>query len=248
MHNMGVHEMNTALGKTASLADVRWDSQGLAPAIVQDVDTREVLTLAYVNKESLALTLETGETWFWSRSRRGLWHKGATSGHLQRVVEICLDCDNDALLLRVKPAGPACHTGERSCFHRRLAKGIQGTEGNEGAEETEGRKEKEENSRGLERDVIGELEAVIVDRKAHPRLDSYTCKLFAAGEREILKKLGEESVEVIVASMEENERLICEAADLVYHLLVLLVERGLGWADVETELRRRFELRATRNP
>jgi phosphoribosyl-ATP pyrophosphohydrolase/phosphoribosyl-AMP cyclohydrolase len=100
--------------------NLKWDDRGLIPAIVQDAATGEVLTLAYMNAESLRLTQETGETWFWSRSRRELWHKGATSGNTQRVIEIRADCDSDALLVRVEPAGPACHTGERSCFHRAL--------------------------------------------------------------------------------------------------------------------------------
>jgi phosphoribosyl-ATP pyrophosphohydrolase/phosphoribosyl-AMP cyclohydrolase len=104
----------------SAIRNLKWDSRGLIPAIVQDAATGQVLTLAYMNAQSLRLTLETGETWFWSRSREELWHKGATSGHTQRVVEIRADCDADALLLRVRPAGPACHTGERSCFFQLL--------------------------------------------------------------------------------------------------------------------------------
>jgi phosphoribosyl-AMP cyclohydrolase len=103
------------------ISNFLWDERGLLPAIVQDAETGEVLTLAYMNAESLGLTLETGETWFWSRSRKELWHKGATSGNIQHVVEVRYDCDGDALLVRVKPAGPACHTGERTCFYRTLA-------------------------------------------------------------------------------------------------------------------------------
>jgi phosphoribosyl-ATP pyrophosphohydrolase/phosphoribosyl-AMP cyclohydrolase len=102
------------------IATLRFDSQGLIPAIVQDADTKEVLTLAYMNAESLQLTLETGETYFWSRSRGELWHKGETSGNTQKVIEILVDCDADTLLIRVQPSGPACHTGERTCFYRRL--------------------------------------------------------------------------------------------------------------------------------
>jgi phosphoribosyl-ATP pyrophosphohydrolase/phosphoribosyl-AMP cyclohydrolase len=103
------------------ISNLIWDERGLLPAIVQDAETGEVLTLAYMNAESLGLTLETGETWFWSRPRKELWHKGATSGNIQHVVEVRYDCDGDALLVRVKPAGPACHTGERTCFYRTLA-------------------------------------------------------------------------------------------------------------------------------
>jgi phosphoribosyl-ATP pyrophosphohydrolase/phosphoribosyl-AMP cyclohydrolase len=102
------------------ISNLKWDERGLLPAIVQDAETGEVLTLAYMNAESLRLTLETGETWFWSRSRGELWHKGATSGNVQRVVEVRTDCDEDALLVRVVPAGPACHTGERTCFYQTI--------------------------------------------------------------------------------------------------------------------------------
>jgi phosphoribosyl-ATP pyrophosphohydrolase/phosphoribosyl-AMP cyclohydrolase len=102
------------------ISNLKWDERGLLPAIVQDAETGEVLTLAYMNAESLRLTLETGETWFWSRSRGELWHKGATSGNVQRVVEVRADCDEDALLVRVVPAGPACHTGERTCFYQTI--------------------------------------------------------------------------------------------------------------------------------
>ena len=109
--------------KTFLIEDITFDANGLIPAIVQDRETNEVLMLAYMNAESLRLTLEKGETWFWSRSRGELWHKGATSGNVQKVVEIRVDCDADALLIRVQPAGPACHTGERSCFYRGLVEG-----------------------------------------------------------------------------------------------------------------------------
>jgi phosphoribosyl-AMP cyclohydrolase len=108
------------MGATLTWNDLQFDERGLIPAIVQDADTGEVLTLAYMSRESLRLTLETGETWFWSRSRQALWHKGATSGNTQRVVEVRADCDGDALLVRVVPAGPACHTGARSCFYQHL--------------------------------------------------------------------------------------------------------------------------------
>jgi len=111
----------TVSEQQSAVSNLTWDERGLLPAIVQDAETGDVLTLAYMNAESLGLTLETGETWFWSRSRKELWHKGATSGNVQHVVEIRYDCDGDALLVRVKPAGPACHTGERTCFYRTLA-------------------------------------------------------------------------------------------------------------------------------
>jgi phosphoribosyl-ATP pyrophosphohydrolase/phosphoribosyl-AMP cyclohydrolase len=203
--------------------NIQWDGQGLVPAIVQDADTAQVLMLAYMNRESLARTLETGETWFWSRSRGKLWHKGETSGNTQHVVGIRYDCDADALLLRVKPTGPACHTGQRSCFHRHLLD--MG----------------EEQASPLPGDVLPHLEAIIADRKMNHREGSYTCKLLEGGLPLILKKVGEEAVEVIVAAQSEaDDRLVSELADLVYHSLVLLAARDLSWADVETELGRRF--------
>jgi phosphoribosyl-ATP pyrophosphohydrolase/phosphoribosyl-AMP cyclohydrolase len=205
------------------MTEIRWDTRGLVPAIVQDAHTGQVLMLAYVNQESLERTLETGESWFWSRSRGELWRKGATSGNTQRVVEIRYDCDADALLLRVEPAGPACHTGRQSCFYRRLP------------DQTE--VEEAPPSGG----VLAHLEAVIQDRRANPRPGSYTCQLLDAGLPRILKKVGEEAIEVVVAAQNESdERLVGELADLAYHALVLLAARGLSWADVETELARRF--------
>jgi phosphoribosyl-ATP pyrophosphohydrolase/phosphoribosyl-AMP cyclohydrolase len=187
--------------------EIRWDDRGLAPAIVQDAATGQVLMLAYVNQESLRLTLERGETWFWSRSRGELWHKGATSGNTQRVVEVRYDCDADTLLILVEPAGPACHT---------------------------------EAAPSPEWD-ISRLWSVIQDRKANPRPGSYTCQLLDGGLPRILKKVGEEAVEVIVAAQAEgDERLVSELADLTYHALVLLAARDLSWADVEGELARRF--------
>jgi phosphoribosyl-ATP pyrophosphohydrolase/phosphoribosyl-AMP cyclohydrolase len=200
-----------------------WDGRGLVPAIIQEASTGQVLMLAYMNQASLEKTVETGQTWFWSRSRGELWHKGATSGNIQRVVEIRYDCDADALLLRVQAAGPACHTSQRSCFYRHLPGGLKPDEGS------------------LPRGVLTQLEAIIQDRKGTPRPGSYTRQLLEAGLSQILKKVGEEAVEVIVAAQGEgNERLVSELADLVYHALVLLAARDLSWADVETELARRF--------
>jgi phosphoribosyl-ATP pyrophosphohydrolase/phosphoribosyl-AMP cyclohydrolase len=206
-------------GETA----IRWGPDGLVPAIVQDARTGQVLTLAYMNAEALARTLETGEVHFWSRSRQELWHKGATSGNIQRVEEIRLDCDGDALLVRVKPAGPACHTGKVSCFFRDLG----------GAEVAPS---------SFSEDVVRRLESIIADRKARPREGSYTAGLFAAGEKEIAKKVGEEAIEVAVAALTEGKaRVLYEMADLVYHSLVLLAQKGLSWAEVQNELARRFK-------
>jgi phosphoribosyl-ATP pyrophosphohydrolase/phosphoribosyl-AMP cyclohydrolase len=200
---------------------VRWDERGLVPAVVQDAATGQVLMLAYMDQEALRQTLETGETWFWSRSRGELWHKGATSGNTQHVVDVRLDCDADALLVRVRPAGPACHTGQRSCFYRPLGETAE-------AEPPAG-------------NVLAHLDAIIHDRKLHPRPGSYTCQLLEAGLPRILKKVGEEAIEAIVAGQSESDdRLACEVADLAYHALVLLAARDLSWADVEAELARRF--------
>jgi len=203
--------------------EIRWDDRGLVPAVVQDARTGRVLMLAYMNRESLARTLESGEAWFWSRSRSELWHKGATSGNTQRVVEVRYDCDADTLLLLVEPAGPACHTGHESCFYRRLPDG----EAEAGPPPPAA--------------VLPRLEAIIGDRKTHPQPGSYTRQLFKAGLPRIAKKVGEEAVEVIVAAQSEgDERLVSEAADLLYHLLVLLAARDLTWEAVEAELARRF--------
>ncbi len=204
-------------------SEIAWDERGLVPTIVQDAHTGQVLMLAYMSEESLQRTLETDEAWFWSRSRAELWHKGATSGNTQQVVEVRYDCDADTLLLRVEPSGPACHTGQQSCFYRRLPEGTE-----LGAPPP---------SSG----VLPHLEAVIRDRQAHPRPDSYTCQLLEAGTPRILKKVGEELVEILIAAQSEgDERLLSELADLAYHLLVLLAARGLSWTDVEAELARRF--------
>jgi len=196
-------------------ATVRFDEHGLVPAIVQDVGTREVLTLAYMNQESLARTLETGETWFWSRSRHELWHKGATSGNTQHVVDISTDCDNDALIVLVEPAGPACHTGARSCFDVEC---------------------QEEHPGGL----LHELYALIQCRQEERPEGSYTTYLFDKGLDKILKKVGEESAETIIAAKNDDpKQLVAEVADLLYHLLVMLVARNVNLDDVRDELARR---------
>jgi phosphoribosyl-AMP cyclohydrolase / phosphoribosyl-ATP pyrophosphohydrolase len=198
--------------------DVRFDERGLVPAIVQDARTREVLTLAYMNEESLRRTLAEGETWFWSRSRAELWHKGATSGNTQRVVEVRLDCDADALVVLVEPRGPACHTGAVSCFR---------------GEEVE----KDSVTIG---EVLEELYRVVEGRRREMPEGSYTTYLFEKGLNKILKKVGEETAETIIAAKDEDAAaLTAETADLVYHLVVLLVERGLTLEALAGELRRR---------
>jgi len=195
--------------------EIRFDERGLIPAIVQDAGTREVLTLAYMNRESLQRTLETKQTWFWSRSRNELWHKGATSGNTQEVVSLALDCDGDAIVVLVNPAGPACHTGAVSCFDV-----------------------------GAQSDDFGplldQLYELIQSRERERPAGSYTTYLFEEGLDKILKKLGEESAETIIAAKnDDDEQLTAEVSDLVYHLLVLLVARGVSLAQVAAVLSRR---------
>jgi phosphoribosyl-ATP pyrophosphohydrolase/phosphoribosyl-AMP cyclohydrolase len=197
-----------------------FNEQGLVPAIAQDARTGEVLMMAWMDAEAWRKTLETREAFFWSRSREELWHKGATSGNTMKVEEVRLDCDADAVLLKVIPAGPACHTNQRSCFFNQVAG------------------EAEDNPSGF----LHHLEAVIADRKAHPAEDSYTSALFREGLNKVSQKVGEEATETIVAALgQSDERLVCEAADLMYHTLVLLAARNLSLADVEAELERRHK-------
>ena len=206
----------------------KWNEQGLAPAVVQDAHTDEVLMVAWMNAEAWRLTQETGETHFWSRSRQTLWHKGETSGNVQRVVEIRLDCDADTVLLRVEPAGPACHTGERSCFYTVVGGQRLEVGGPQSAISNQ------------QSTILDQLYHVILDRKLNAPAGSYTARLFAAGREEIAKKVGEESVEVIVAALgQSDERLVSETADLIYHTLVLLVARGVSLTQVEAELEKR---------
>lgn len=206
------------------LVEIKFDDRGLVPAIVQDADTRQVLTLAYMNAESLKLTIETSETWFWSRSRSSLWHKGETSGHTQRVVDILVDCDADALTVLVNPNGPACHTGAQSCFHNAL-------------QETGNSPAKIANPESDLGDVLNELYALIESRKRDRPEGSYTTYLFDAGLDKILKKVGEESSETIIAAKNEDRAaLAAETSDLLYHLIVLMVERGLTLQAIRDEL------------
>lgn len=202
---------------------IKFDERGLVPAIVQDARTREVLTLAYMNAESLKRTLGSHETWFWSRSRSELWHKGATSGNTQRVTEIRQDCDSDALVVLVEPAGPACHTGARSCFYR----DIKGTE----IDLSLTRLTTDLGS------VLDELYELIETRQREMPEDSYTTYLFEQGLDKILKKVGEESSEVIIAAKnDDHASLTRESSDLLYHLIVLLVERKVRLQDIRDEL------------
>ena len=204
-------------------SDLKWDDGGLLPAIVQHAASGNVLMLAYMNREAFDRTIQSGETWFWSRSRQALWHKGATSGNRQRVVEILYDCDGDALLLRVQPLGPACHTGQASCFHRSVTGGSTPAT-------------RVPSAAG----VLDRLWKTIADRKSNPIPESYTTRLLQEGETKILKKFGEEAMEVLLAaSSESDERIVSELADLTYHSLVLLAHRGLSYEDIALELDRR---------
>jgi phosphoribosyl-ATP pyrophosphohydrolase/phosphoribosyl-AMP cyclohydrolase len=212
--------------------DVKFDGYGLVAAIVQDVSTLEVLMLGYMNAESLRRTLETGETWFWSRSRNALWHKGATSGNAQRVVNVKLDCDRDALVVSVVPAGPACHTGARTCFHNQI-------EGCKAGAESRAEPERLSKATSLG-ELLDELYALIERRREERPDASYTTYLFNEGLDKILAKVEEEAAETVVAGKSEtDQRLIEETSDLIYHLTVLLVERGVTLAQIQDELIKR---------
>ncbi len=201
--------------------DIKFDEKGLAPAIVQDAVSKEVLTLAYMNEESLRKSIETRETWFYSRSRQELWHKGETSGNTQKIVDIKYDCDQDALLVLVEPAGPACHTGSYSCFNESVL----------------GESKEVSSDRFA---ILNELEEVIAKREAEMPEGAYTTYLFDKGVDKILKKVGEEASEVIIAAKNrDHEELKWEAADLIYHLLVLLREQKLPLDEVLSVLQKR---------
>ena len=208
------------------IEQIKFDERGLVPVVVQDFNTRQLLTLAWMNAESLRRTVETKETWFFSRSRASLWHKGETSGHTQRVTDILVDCDSDALTILVAPRGPACHTGKQTCFHNELKEGdlseaIADPVSNPGS-------------------VLNELYALIETRKRGRPAGSYTTYLFDQGLDKILKKVGEEASETIIAAKNKDASLLAgEVADLVYHLLVLMVERGVTLEQVREELTRR---------
>jgi len=205
------------------IESIKFDEKGLVPAIVQDANTKEVLTLAYMNKDSLQLSMEKGETVFFSRSRQELWHKGATSGHTQKIVDITFDCDQDALVVRVIPNGPACHTGTTSCFTKTIYQ-------NKGAN----------NMANQDAAFLFELEELIGKRKEQMPEGSYTTYLFTEGVDKILKKVGEEAAEVIIAAKNRDaEELKWESADLLYHLLVLLQEQELPLQEVLTVLKER---------
>ena len=193
---------------------LKFDEKGLIPAVVTDGTTGQVLTLAYMNRESLEISIREGRTCFWSRSRQELWRKGETSGNAQHIIDITADCDYDALVIRVNKDGPACHTGAESCFHNPLW-------------------ESEENH-AFTMDGLMEM---LQGRKNSPKEGSYTSYLFEKGLDKILKKVGEESTEVIIAGKAEDKKeTIYEIADLTYHVLVLMLELGVSLEDVRKEL------------
>jgi len=193
--------------------ELKFDEKGLIPAIVQDHYTKEVLTLAYMNAETLALTIAEGRTVFWSRSRQQIWRKGETSGNVQKVVSITADCDGDALVVEVVKTGPACHTGAESCFFNEVYVSDE---------------VKQFSWEGLYRLIQG--------RKTNPKEGSYTTYLFEKGKDKILKKVGEECTEVLIgAAKNDKEETVYEIADLAYHLLVLMVEMGISLEDIIVE-------------
>lgn len=197
--------------------NLKFDANGLIPAIVQDHYTREVLTLAYMNAETLALTIAEGRTVFYSRSRREIWRKGETSGNVQRVVSITADCDRDALVVEVVKDGPACHTGAESCFFDPVYV-----------------------SEELKQFTWQGLYDLIEGRKTDPKEGSYTSYLFDKGLEKILKKVGEESTEVVIAGLKQDKaETIFEISDLAYHVLVLMIELGISVEDITKELEKR---------
>ncbi|UOF91339.1 bifunctional phosphoribosyl-AMP cyclohydrolase/phosphoribosyl-ATP diphosphatase HisIE [Fodinisporobacter ferrooxydans] len=216
-----------------ALQQLKFDPvSGLLPAIVQDAQSKQVLMLAYMNQESLDKTVETGTTWFWSRSRQALWNKGETSGHVQQVVSISYDCDGDTLLVLVNQTGPACHEGTYSCFSHLLTN----QDGNSGVQN---------HSDIRYSDVYGilpELAELIAERDAERPEGAYTTYLFEKGLDKILKKVGEETTEVVIAAKnQDNQELRYEVSDLIYHLLVLLRHSKLPLTDVLQELRNRHD-------
>lgn len=225
-----------------TIDQLRFDDNGLIPAVIQEASTGTVLMVGFMNRESLAKTLKTGLTWFYSRSRQRLWQKGEQSGHIQKVHDVLIDCDQDTLLIRVEQVGPgACHTGYRSCFHAHVVDqaGTSTSRGDQRMTEKSFDPEKVYGGHDASR-IIEDVFAVIMDRKVQPKEGSYTTYLFNEGINKILKKVGEESAEVIIAAKDpDDDPLIYEAADLLYHLLVLFAERGIQPQQVLGELSRR---------
>ena len=197
-----------------NIDELKYDSHGLIPAIVVDASTQKVLTLAYMNRESLEISMKEGRTCFWSRSRQELWRKGETSGNVQHIVDITADCDRDALVVRVDKEGPACHLGTDSCFNQRVFEGDRG-----------------------EPFSVESLYRLLQGRKRDLPAGSYTTYLFQKGVDKMLKKVGEECTEVIIGGKAgDRAETVYEIADLMYHVMVLMVEMGISVEDIRTEL------------
>ena len=197
-----------------AIEELKFNADGLIPAVVQDFKTKDVLMIAYMNAESVKLTIETGFATYYSRSRQKLWKKGATSGNLQKVMLITHDCDKDALLVIVEQTGVACHTGSWSCFEEISA----------------------------DESIVTQLANTIANRQANPQEGSYTTYLFNEGIDKILKKIGEESAEIIIASKNDGtEELVYEISDLIYHVLVLMAEKGVAIDEINEALKERME-------
>ncbi|HZK34753.1 MAG TPA: bifunctional phosphoribosyl-AMP cyclohydrolase/phosphoribosyl-ATP diphosphatase HisIE [Bacillota bacterium] len=212
---------------------IKFDKDGLIPAIIQDVESGQVLMLAYMNKEAVKKSLQTGKTHFWSRSRQRLWMKGERSGHIQTIEDLYFDCDRDALLCKVKQITAACHTGNYSCFYNKVSNDYEISEEGEKAFSPD-------EVYTADSSILQELYKVVANRKETPKEGSYTNYLFDKGLDKILKKVGEEASEVIIASKNRSDdEIVYEVSDLVYHLMVLLVEREISLEDVYSELRKR---------
>jgi phosphoribosyl-AMP cyclohydrolase / phosphoribosyl-ATP pyrophosphohydrolase len=209
-----------------TIDDLRFDEQGLIPAVVQEASTGELLMVAWMDRVAVEATLRTGLAHFWSRSRRGPWQKGETSGHVQHVHAVYVDCDADTVLVQVRQEGVACHTGHRTCFFRALT-----------------------DAEPVAATMLERLEQIVRDRKAASPPGSYVGGLLARGEAAICRKIGEEAIEVVTAALgrEGNERVVAEMADLWFHTVVLLAERGLTVRAVLDELARRHADRASRS-
>ena len=208
------HKIENRVTEMIDISALKFDEKGLIPAIVVDASSKKVLTLAYMNRESLEISIREERTCFWSRSRQELWRKGETSGNVQHIVSITADCDGDALVVLVNKDGPACHTGEESCFHRDLFES--------------------ETNTAFTMEALYEL---IRGRKTSKKEGSYTTYLFEKGIDKILKKVGEESTEVIIAAKAgDKKETVYEIADLAYHVLVLMIEMGVSLEDITGEL------------
>ncbi len=204
--------------------NIKFDEKGLVSAVVQHAKTNEVLMVAYMNKETLDMTINTKKATFWSRSRQEVWVKGATSGNYLNVEEILVDCDEDCLLIKVIPEGPACHTGKRTCFYRAL----------------KGGELKEIELTDDLSYIFKEEEKTVIDRKKEPQDGSYTNYLFEKGDDKILKKVGEEAAEVVIAGKNrDKDEIKYEVADLMYHLSVMLVHNDMTWNDIYEEMKKR---------